>query len=189
MNVYRVPISLDPLLVAVGNILLQAKVPDPDKVETVRWLRADLDARDFSREKAAPTAYYRAPLPETQARARVIAPPGFEVRGCHYHPAGGGEGWHTNGDAPGWRVYVIRPMVPPVDVASRVLGEGVGHHCVWNDPGVWGFANVFKVGPGTWHAVDAKTPRMAIGLLVPGSWAQLLLRRAGVLGEADNASV
>ena len=122
---------------------------------------------------------------------RPEAPAGFEVRGTNYYPAGGGMGWHTNSDAPGWRIYLpcLAPRAP-----SGMLTEG---GFVLDRAG---FANVFRVDVDdfrkSWHAVHALSPRLTVGLRVSaeprrGAWprpprarARAALARSGAEGVA-----
>ncbi len=82
-----------------------------------------------------------------------------------YLPPWGAVGWHTNEDAPGWRVYVIRGeggvfRTPSVDYPDRP-----------------GYANVFlvTVSPLTWHAVVPRGDRWSFGVKVPESLAREIL--------------
>jgi len=72
-----------------------------------------------------------------------------------YYPPGGGIGWHTNSNVPGWRAYLVR--APGASFFKTADG-------VYPDRNGW--ANLFLVEPGSWHCVGARDERWALGLRV-----------------------
>lgn len=89
-----------------------------------------------------------------------------DVRTINYYPPGGGVGWHTNANEPGWRVYTVR--------ATGRSAVGTAEEDVLDRDG---YANIFEItGPTSWHCVKAWDARWSIGIRVKEEWVKELLR-------------
>lgn len=167
MVIHQVPITAHPLLTVLATELArQPRVPVP----MIRGFREHLAAGPPARHIAGvpQRTMFAAPLEwSAEIRAAVKDGWGFDMRAIWYCPAGGGIGWHTNSDRPGWRVYVVRsPRL------SRFLMPG--QSICDRD----GFANIFEIPPGgAWHAVDAIDERWSGGVRVPEHFARTLIER------------
>jgi hypothetical protein len=167
-------IPLPSWLRPLWDLLEWAPRPEPERRHS-RQLWQDLESlpplSDEDRMSSAGRAVPRvaALLREQLHQAERLMPRGIEVRGAAYYPEGGGLGWHTNSDVPGWRLYVVRAPE--------------GRSYVRTSDGVYqdqhGRANLFRVtGPESWHCVGAVTERWTLGLLIPDELAAELLERA-----------
>jgi len=157
VHVRQLPIDDRPLLAELLACALRQFFARPPATTTGGDLRADLDAGPRNADLAWYTSRDCAFL--AKGPAQQLCPRGVEVRGVTYYPACGGIGWHTNSDAPGWRVYV--PCSPYLDKWRAGLHTTSGF--VADRPG---FANAFKVGEwrDSWHAVECTDPRLVVGV-------------------------
>lgn len=108
------------------------------------------------------------------AHARELLKP-VDVVGINYYPARGGMGWHTNSNAPGWRIYL--PLALDAHGGSGLITTD------GRFPDQPGFANAFRIGPWreSWHAVWADGARLSIGARITDATARELgLERAAV---------
>lgn len=82
--------------------------------------------------------------------------------GHFLYPSGGFMGWHTNREAPGWRLY-INYCEEPGKSFFRYRNPETGQiHTLWDD--VWNF-RLFKIDPNQlfWHTVYSETKRYSFG--------------------------
>jgi hypothetical protein len=92
---------------------------------------------------------------------KIALPADMKVSALEFYPAGGGLGWHSDYQgAPGWRVYIGRPLDGVPGVFMTVDG---------NYPDSHGLATAFEITgrSDTWHALRADGARLAIGVRFP----------------------
>ena len=159
MQVRQLAIADQPLLAQLLACAVRQYFARPPETTTGGDLRADLDAGPPATDLPWYTSRDCAFL--AKGPAQQLCPPGVQVRGVTYYPARGGIGWHTNSDAPGWRVYA--PCSPFLDTWRAGMHTTNGF--VADRPG---FANAFKVGDwrDSWHAVECTDPRLVIGIRI-----------------------
>lgn len=176
MQVYQVPVEVDPDLTRLHDLLKGVEIAEiPDSVAF----------EDFSADMAlgppAEDRDIRAPRLAThlgglQTFAGTVVSAPLQVRAAWYYPAGGGLGWHTNSRKPGWRVYVVLPF------GESGLWTFDGTTRDWH-PDRAGHANLFRIDDDwrkSWHAVAADAPRLSLGLWAPDEWVEDLILRAGL---------
>lgn len=155
MKITQVPVDKHPLLASLWGILVAPSVETllasavhlndkrdvladieagPDNPDTTPPLY--VDPRQSARITAAARDCYW--LRDVVGEARDKHP-GILIRGAYYYPPGGGMGWHTNSDDPGWRAYVTwidRPGGSFMGTRDGFIADLDAH------------ANVFQIGPG-----------------------------------------
>lgn len=162
MNVHRIPIDRFRVLRELAAALEGATIaPNNDPIITLGDWPKSLDAQPWNgdRDVAQPKDRCYRPLRDVVECAQAIVGPDVEVRASHFYPVGGGMGWHTNSNGPGWRIYVVRALGP--GVGSGMLTPGVFHH------DMPGHANAFRIGDwrDSWHAVHARgCSRLSVGI-------------------------
>lgn len=170
MKVHRMEIAASPMLRELEVYL--RTLPRPGffvcnfNTDVGDW-RADVSGGPPTDDRPTPRAFRRqhvkAPIRLPAMADDVI------VSACNYFPVGGGGlGWHTDSHAPGWRVYIGRPLGAHVGVfhvdepaANR---SGLSRQVFTDEPGI---ATAFYVSgePGqSWHAVTTEGPRLSIGI-------------------------
>lgn len=170
MDVWQIPADRHPLLSALYALLREHEPRQHTLVvndELQRSFVADPPSGDRPNPQAGLREFEFLPA-LVEAAGRVLARWGDEeitTRAVNYYPAGGGIGWHTNSNFPGWRVYIVRTAPQP---RSRFL---IPQGAIPDRDGV---ANVFKVEPGAWHAVDAATERWSFGMRISDGLAAQL---------------
>ena len=169
MKVYAVAISAHGFLADLAAFLGELKTPQfffvDRNSENGDW-RADIEAGPPADDRPKPLSFRRQFL---QAPALLPSFPGSTtVSALNYYPVGGGGiGWHTDSHAPGWRIYLARPLTsaPGLLVTERIDGDRRAR--TYDD--VPGLARAFYVSgePCTsWHAVIAPGPRFSIGVRI-----------------------
>jgi hypothetical protein len=96
--------------------------------------------------------------------------------GHFWYPPGGYMGWHTNSQAPGWRLYVTRTDEPGRSFFRyRDPQSGEIHTSLDAD---WNF-RLFRIQADDpfWHAVYSETNRFSFGTLVVPRSPRLVLRQ------------
>lgn len=162
MRVFQTPIAGDPLLEQLYDVVSRIDArPIPEVAgDWVADIADGVPIVDRNMPRAKKVALLQRVTSIQQQH------PDVAVRAIHYYPAGGGMGWHTNSQAPGWRVYV-----PHVMVARPLSGMLTANECVLDRDG---FANVFEVrGAESWHAVFAMTERWSLGVRLPSDSARV----------------
>jgi hypothetical protein len=157
VRVFQIPIAGDALLAQLHDIISRAD--DRPKPDVIGDVVADIAAGPPRVDRNMPRAKKVAALP--RKLADDIQSYDVTVRSLLHYPAGGGMGWHTNSEAPGWRVYV-----PHVAVARPLSGMLTTDGCFMDRSG---FANLFEIASDrdSWHAVFAMTERCSIGVRLP----------------------
>lgn len=169
MNVYRLAIADHPLLVDARAML--EEIPPPSVGTIPRgdfW--ADLEGAPPTEDRPRPHSYYRQVLHPPRL---LTFPPDAALSSIVYYPPGGaGLGWHTDSKAPGWRVYIARQLgARPGSflVSGQQQPDGSAFvERIEDEPGI---ALAFWVSGRpceSWHAVEALTERMSIGLRIFG---------------------
>lgn len=117
------------------------------------------------------------------------------------YPPGGHMSWHTNSEAPGWRLYITRADEPGRSF-FRYREPGTGHVVTSYDREF--DIRLFCIDPGMpiWHAVYSDTYRFSFGFVikpwtvrnylshkrhVAGRWLAVRRRRQHASVEAGNA--
>jgi hypothetical protein len=175
---FQVPIADLPLLQRVADFLVGLPVAAAEaRVETVGDWVHELAAGPPQGDLDLPTACRSAHVVEAHIDLNRVLDHKYEVRAVHYYPRGGGMGWHTNSLRPGWRLYVPRLLDP--NPASGIVLEDR------RIPDRPGYANLFRVGHGAWHAVVAHTARFSAGIRLPDDAPEIdqLLNRTPSLVE------
>jgi hypothetical protein len=162
MKIYSIAIGRHPFLCELAAYLDSLRPPGLFIVHRNSdhgdW-RADIAAGPPTEDRPKPLTYRRMFL---QAPAVLPSFPGATtVSALNYYPVGGGGlGWHTDSHAPGWRVYLARPLT---STPGLLYAEGR----TYDD--VPGLARAFHVSgePCTsWHAVLAAAPRFSLGVRI-----------------------
>lgn len=169
MKITQVPVDRHPLLVSLWEILAAPSVTSllesAARLDDHKDVWADIAAGPPAQERltaAARNCYWLRRCVEAARAKHVTA----SVRGAYYYPPGGGMGWHTNMDDPGWRAYVV---------------VGTGGLMGTRDNGFYldrdAHANVFRIGPeeDPWHCVAAVAPRRSFGVKLPDDLAAAIL--------------
>lgn len=154
MRVHQIPVTRHPMLVALQGLLDACPRARDADVQRGGDLAADIAAGPPPENRQATTVRAYAPLQAIKT-ATMSLYPGLHLRGAFYYPPGGGQGWHTNSDAPGWRVYLVRA---PEERSYLGTQEGIVLDRT-------GYANVFQLGPGSWHYVMAACERWSLGFM------------------------
>lgn len=168
MDILQIPIEAHPLLAMLHAHLLT--VPRPHarvRAAQLAAFREDLAAGPGDGPGNRETTAVSAHVVLTSPRPASL-PDDVEFRSLFYYPPGGGMGWHTNSNAPGWRIYVVRAEglswmhTPDGRMADRSV-----------------HANVFKIEEGgCWHAVEAESARWSLGVRVSELLARAVLQAA-----------
>jgi hypothetical protein len=165
MKVYAIAIGAHPFLRDLAAYLDGLTAPPvfrvDDNSERGDW-RRDIADGPPAEDRPKPLAYRRQFL---QAPAVLPSfPGGTMVSALNYYPVGGGGlGWHTDSHAPGWRVYISRPLT---STPGLLMADDDGGR-IYDD--VPGLARAFYVSGtpcASWHAVVAHGPRLSIGLRI-----------------------
>lgn len=167
MRVFQAPPNAHPLLAALSQLVAAAPriVPLPGEANAAAALAADLAAGPGGDERVIARTRICAHAPTLLDAARA-AVPGIDFRAALYYPPGGGMGWHTNADAPGFRAYVVR--------APGSSGFGTREAFV---PDRDGWTNLFEVGADSWHYVKAEAERWSLGMILPPELARVIIDR------------
>lgn len=154
MIVRRLVIERHQLLRELAGYLEAVSVP-PLPCRSRGDLRADIDGGPPGVDQNRPRSFrwlsMRHPIRLPSMLEKTI------VASLNYYPAGGGQGWHTDSAAYGWRVYIGRPLSAARGV---FLTPGVR---TYDEPGI---ATAFYVSGrpcDSWHAVEAPGPRVSVG--------------------------
>jgi hypothetical protein len=157
VSVQRIEIARYPALRALAACLAQL-TPPTDFDEVGDW-RADIDG-------GPPALDHSAPCSRRHARMAIpiaVALPADVTHGANYYPPGGaGLGWHTDSNAPGWRIYIGRPLA---GVPGELLTVGGSYP---DEPGTALAFCVPRKGH-FWHAVRAPGERLSLGIRTLGA--------------------
>lgn len=165
MEVRQVPVEQHPLLMQIWHSLIAQPVMHVwnNREQDRAALSADIANGPQKTDRCTASLNVCAVCASlTESYSSDSCYPGVLPRGMYYYPSGGGMGWHTNSDKPGWRAYVVR--VPENARSYFKTIEGI-------IPDKNGHANLFKTGPDSWHCVDALTERWSFGIWLPDRFA------------------
>ena len=164
MDVWRVPVIAHPLLEGLWELLAQA--PRPRGFLRYGDLEADWAEGPGVEDRPTPRTRHMGEFSGRMDSALGLGFPTLRRRAFGCYPAGGGLGWHTNSDTPGWRVYLVRSGGGQLLLPGSAVDDRDAH------------ANIFRVGMGTWHAVRAVGDRYVLGFVPDNDFRDDLLEVA-----------
>lgn len=162
MKVWRIPIADHPLLVGARAVLEQLDPPRGPFIPRGDW-KTDIEEGPPAEDRPRPHNYHRTPFHPPHP---LDLPTGVMLASINYYPPGGaGMGWHTDSIAPGWRIYLARPMLDG-NAGCFIHRDGALTIKEYDDREL---ATAFLITGekcATWHAVRALWPRMSLGLRI-----------------------
>ncbi len=166
MIVRRLTIADHPLLCELNHYAARLEAPPPPYLKRGDFFRELLDDPP-SENRNRPDGYE---FQIMQWRQPEWMPDDATISAVNYFPALGGIGWHTDSGAPGWRVYVARPVDPRLPGSFHYEGGAMQDRA--------GMAIAFFVTGlpcDSWHAVQCDGPRFSVGIRFPiGATARAL---------------